>query len=411
MRWLGLVVAAVVWAQGARADDDFDYQTRRLEPAGFPILGGSSDTGVELGAVGTLTRLGDGVRPYIWNMDALVAVSAKNGPSGSPEITQQAYLWTIDAPEVFGSKLRTTPAISYTNTINSGYFGLGNASSADRPAAVAGNRGRYFQYRDRVAMARNLLRIPIWGPFDAMIAAQYRYESPLAYAGSKLAEDAAAGRVRGLAPMSLVMGATGLVYDTRDNEYFPRRGAYHQVGVRYVQGLPLGDDVRYGAFGAIFAMYRELGGPFVLALRAVVDAQAGHVPFYDLFTGEPFTQDQIIGGSAGVRGVPEGRYLGKSKALGNAELRGMFVDFHLLGQAFHLGGDVFFDTGRTWESYAFTSAIDGHSVGLKWGAGGGVYLRWGQAAVFRVEAAYSPDATAVNPGFPIGLYVQDGVMF
>jgi hypothetical protein len=38
-------------------------------------------------------------------------------------------------------------------------------------------------------------------------------------------------------------------------------------------------------------------------------------------------------------------------------------------------------------------------------------LRWGQAGVFRLEAAYSPDAVSENPNFPIGLYLEDGVMF
>jgi hypothetical protein len=48
---------------------------------------------------------------------------------------------------------------------------------------------------------------------------------------------------------------------------------------------------------------------------------------------------------------------------------------------------------------------------LKYGAGGGLYLLWGQAALFRVEVAYSPDQVAENPGFPVGIYVEDGVMF
>jgi len=178
-----------------------------------------------------------------------------------------------------------------------------------------------------------------------------------------------------------------------------------------VQGLPFDAGVSYGALGAIFAFYRSIGGPFVLAARALLDAEAGRVPFYDLFMGEPFTQDQIIGGSAGIRGVPEGRYLGKLKMLGNVELRAMLLDFRAFGQSLHLGGDIFFDTGRTWADYTFSAPEDGREIGLKWGAGAGVYFRWGQAGVFRLEAAYSPDAAAENPSFPIGLYVEDGVMF
>ena len=389
----------------------FDYDTSRLEPAGFPLIGGSSDIGVEFGAVGTLSKLGHGVHPYEWNMDLLVAISAKTNPDGKPELTQQNYLWQIDVPGLRGGTLRVNPAVSYINTINQGYFSLGNASSPNRPAVVNGESGRYFQYIDRNVMLRELTRIHLYRSFDLMVATTFRYEDPIAYAGSSLATDAAAGRIRGLRPLSVPMIGAGLIYDTRDNEYFPRSGSFYQMGLRGVQAFPLDAEVRYGALGTVFATYKPLGGPFVLAGRLLIDAQFGNVPFYDLYMGEPFHQDQVIGGSGGVRGVPEGRYLGRIKALANLELRAFFTQFRLFGQVFQLGGDILADTGRIWSDYTFAAPEDGTGIGLKWGVGGGLYLRWGQAGVFRIEAAYSPDAASENPSFPIGLYVQDGVMF
>ncbi|HWL89407.1 MAG TPA: BamA/TamA family outer membrane protein [Polyangiaceae bacterium] len=391
--------------------ENLDYDRSRLEPAAFPVIGGDSDVGVELGAIATFAKFGHGVRPYEWNMDVLAAVSFKSGPSGNPEITQQNYLWQVDVPGLRGGTLRLNPALSYTSTINAGYFSLGNASSADRPATVAGESGRYFQYEDRAVMVRELTRMRWRPPFDLMLGATYRYENPSAYAGSKLAEDAAAGRVRGLRPMSLFTLGGGVLYDSRDNEFFPHDGSYHQLGIRLVQGIPGSDEVRYGAFSSVFAIYRHIHGPFLLAARVVVDAEFGNVPFYDLFTGEPFLQDQIIGGSAGIRGVPEGRYLGRLKVLGNIELRALLFDLRWLGQSFQFGGDLLFDTGRTWIDYTFTAPEDGRGIGLKWGAGGGIYVRWGQATVLRIEAAYSPDAVAENPSLPVGIYFQDGVMF
>ncbi len=119
----------------------------------------------------------------------------------------------------------------------------------------------------------------------------------------------------------------------------------------------------------------------------------------------------MIGGSAGIRGVPIGRYLGKIKAVGNVELRAMWAKFALLGQKFQIGDNIFFDAGRVWTDYTFKNPLDGNGLGIKWGTGVGAYLMWGQAAVFRIEAAFSPDARAENPNFPIGLYVEDGVMF
>src|SRR5882724_4349743 len=100
----------------------------------------------------------------------------------------------------------------------------------------------------------------------------------------------------------------------------------------------------------------------------------------------------MIGGSSSVRGAPDGRYSGKIKAFANAELRAMLIPFQFLGARFILGGNLLFDAGRLWSDYTFRSTLDGTGLGMKWGAGGGAYLQWGQAALFRLEAAYSPDA-------------------
>lgn len=43
--------------------------------------------------------------------------------------------------------------------------------------------------------------------------------------------------------------------------------------------------------------------------------------------------------------------------------------------------------------------------------GGAIFMQWGEAAIFRVEVAYSPDAESANQGFPLGIYVSDGLMF
>ena len=56
-------------------------------------------------------------------------------------------------------------------------------------------------------------------------------------------------------------------------------------------------------------------------------------------------------------------------------------------------------------------SLDGRGPGMKYGVGGGIYVLWGQAAMLRIEAGYSPDAVSENPSLPLGIYVNDGVMF
>ncbi len=389
-----------------------DFVTPRYEPAAFPIIGGNSDIGFEFGGVGTLSYFADGVKPYRWNMDLILDASIKQGPSG-PEIAQTNFLWQIDAPDVLGPGRRLNPEVAYSRTINYGYFGLGDASSGVTPAGNL-NPFRYHEWIDTVAQVRSSLRVALVGPISALFAAQYLFVAPSIYQYSLLASDAAgtggSPRIYATTANSLPSLAAGFLYDSRDDEVFPTRGMLHEVGVRGELGFPLDNEVRYVEAGTILRGYVPLG-PIVAAARFVANFQFGNVPFFDLFQAGPFDQKEMLGGSAGIRGVPVGRYLGPIKMLGNIELRAMVFQFTVLRQTFTLGADAFFDTGRVWSDYTFHSPLDGTGAGLKYGVGGGLYVLWGQAAMLRVEAGYSPDAVSENPSLPLGIYVNDGVMF
>jgi hypothetical protein len=392
------------------AVDTGDYVTRRFEPAGFPLIGGDSDVGLELGGVGTLSYFADGVKPYRWNMDLVVAASFKQGPSGL-ELAQQNYLWNWDVPALFGGAVRANPEASYSRTINYGYFGLGDASSGVTPSNNP-NPGRYHEWIDAVTQIRSDARVAMVGPLSALVAVQYLYVAPTAYADSLLTQPAPVGyHLYGTSALSLPSLATGFVFDSRDNEIFPHSGMLHEVGARFELGFPTDQEVRYVEVGGIFRGYVPIAGPLVAAARLVVNFQAGNVPFYDLFQAGPFDQKEMPGGSAGIRGVPVGRYLGPIKIVGNIELRAMLVRFAILRQKFTLGADTFFDAGRVWSDYTFHSPLDGSGIGLKYGVGGGMYVLWGQAAMLRIEAGYSPDAVSENPTLPVGIYVEDGTMF
>jgi hypothetical protein len=398
----------------ASAPDKNDYTTPRTEPAGFPILGGSSDIGFQFGFVGTLAHFGNDVRPYLWDLDLFLSAAYKPGTG----FTQETIQTNIDIPGLYGGKLRLTPEIAFTRTTNLGYFGLGNASSDVVPPVVFGDPHRYFQSIQHELLVRAMGRVNIGLPFDLVPLLVYRYEDPVPYAGSKLAIDSvppAPGEqpaALGVQKLSLVSIGGGVIFDSRDNEYFPYRGHYHQLGIKYVQGIPFSADIQYGQESNVFAWFIPLHEKFVFATRALLDLQVGNVPFYDLFSGGPFKTQYMLGGSAGIRGVPIGRFLGRIKIIANEEVRTMFWDFKLAGQAFHVGAGAFFDTGRLWLNYTFDAPQDGSFPGLKFGTGLAGYVIWGQAAVFRVDVAYSPSATAFSSSsIPIAIYVEDNMMF
>jgi hypothetical protein len=398
-----------------KPDADADYTTRRYEPAGFPLIGGSTDIGFQFGAVATLSHFADGIKPYAWNMDLAASASLKDGPNGV-QFVQESFLYNADLAGYMGGKLRLNPQVQYQRTINMGYYGLGDAASGAVPANYTGPPGRYFEWIDSIASAYIQPRYFLSRPWVITGALGYRYMDPTAYADSKVSRDAESHNpdgtpvVRGLRQLSVTQVAVGGGFDARDDEIFARNGGSGQLAIAYQQGIPADSSVRYGEAQALIQGFKPIG-PFVLAARAVADFQFGHVPFYDLSMSGPFGQSEAIGGGSAVRGVPVGRYSGEIKMYGNVELRTLFVKFHVIGHKVTLGADALFDTGRSWVDYSFKSPLDGSGLGLKYGVGGGIYCIWGQAAIFRVDAAYSPDAAEENPGFPVGIYVADGTSF
>jgi hypothetical protein len=390
---------------------------RRYELAGFPIIGGNSDIGVQFGGAATLTRFLDDEWPYAWNVDLLLSASLKN--TDGLRLVQQSHVLRLDAPDLLGGSLRLDTRGSYVRTINAGYYGLGNASAAV-PAPGQTDVGRRYQYTQQEGRLRAIARVHTGrvsgAPLDVALVGNLRLEAPEVYAGSKLAEDLTARDATGAAAIpgassSMLLGVgAGLMLDTRDSEFVTTRGVFYQIGVIGTAGSA--EDVGYGEAAAVLASYAPLGGPFIFASRIVASVQFGRIPFYDLQQAGVFEPQNLVGGESGVRGVPLGRYAGATKTIANVEVRSTPLPrFRFLGQRLRVGTTTFFDAGRVWQGPSAVSAADGRSLGLKYGVGGGLFLQWGEAAIFRVEVAYSPDAESENPGFPVGVYVADGLMF
>jgi hypothetical protein len=388
--------------------------SKRYELAGFPIVGGNSDIGFQFGGAATLTRFQDDVSPYFWNIDLLLSASAKDDSNGL-RLVQQSHVLRLDVPDLIHNRLRLDTRASFLRTINTGYYGIGNASQVTLPAGQS-SPGRRFQYLQQEGRVRSIARIHTGTLVDVALGANLRYEVPEIYAGSKLAEDATLDRADGspllvgTEPATLGELAAGVMLDTRDNEFVTTRGIFYQLGVGGTVGSA--QAISYGEAAGVFSHYAALGGPFIFATRVIASFQFGRVPFYDQQQAGVFDPQYVLGSEWGVRGVPQGRYAGLVKLMTNVEIRATpFPRFRLFGQRFRIGTTTFVDVGRAWAGYGVDPARDGTTLGLKYGVGGGAFLQWGEAAIFRVEAAYSPDAESENPGFPIGIYVSDGLMF
>jgi hypothetical protein len=171
---------------------------------------------------------------------------------------------------------------------------------------------------------------------------------------------------------------------------------FHELSGRF--GPTLGtDNMTYGGVNltlrGFWSLYRQY---LVLAARLVADLLFGRPPFYELARHGGLYPSDSVGGWSAVRGVPLQRYYGKLKFFGNLELRSKLKDFGFWGQRFNVGLAAFADAGRVFADWGAHSQLDGNSVGIKVGLGGGLRLQWGETFILRADVAWSPDADPVG---------------
>lgn len=418
-----LLPLVLTWAQAASAPPDpgavpappatadVAAPAPRLEPGLLPVLGSDADTGVQLGAFAQLVRL-DGVTfPYAWRLRGQFALSVKDGPSGL-EVPLHDHYVRLDLPGAFDDKSRVFFDVTYSRVINRGYFGVGNASVADAPGPETapelepGRRNRYIT-DNPFARATWLRRI---APRVQLLAeGQLRAPRLRAYQGSELQDDLRAGRLPRSAVSDAVRGsvAGGVVLDARDHETVPTRGFFHDATLR--GNLDAAGFASWGANVTLRGYVTPVPRYLTVAGRVLGDVVGGDVLLMDMTTYGGL-QPGVLGGTRGVRGVPAGRYHGRTKVLANLELRSFWWAFEVLGQKLDLGSAVFADAGRVFAgTFASDRALDGPGLGLKWGVGLGPRLRWGDSLLIRFDVAHSPDTSP--GGFGTALYIDaDAVM-
>jgi len=377
---------------------------RRYEFLPVPNVGGNSDIGVELGVAFTLARFYDQARPYQWLLGGVFSTSFKD--DGGFRAVQQFHVLRFDLPNLFSGRVRIDNRLNFSRNIIAHYYGLGNASG---PGGLppSPNPARQYEYTAQELRLRSLARIKTGTPFDAAIAANLRYEMPSTYADSKLVADAAQADIAGSKRAFLSTLAVGVILDTRDGEFVPRRGVYYQLGTSGTLGSA--ERVAYGEAAGVFSTYFFIAPPVTLATRVIASFQFGRAPFYDLQQTNVLNPQYMVGSDRGVRGVGLGRYAGHIKLLANYELRTTFIPrFRVAAWQLQIGTTTFFDAGRVWSDYD-TPELDGNSLGVKYGFGGGFFFQWDQSSVFRVEVARSPDTH--YDGLPFGFYVANGLIF
>jgi len=140
-----------------------------------------------------------------------------------------------------------------------------------------------------------------------------------------------------------------LVYDTRDNEFYPHRGNLAHAEVK-LDSESWGSDYDYQIYSADWNHYHGLTDNQVLAFRVAGKYAAGDLPFFLL---------PAMGSGSDLRGFKPGIYRDNALITGQMEYRIRFTE--------RLGAVAFYGLGKigpAWDDLGKT--LDSGGIGLRW---------------------------------------------
>lgn len=414
----GLLLCSVVLATSAAGEPrgDEPLPDRGIKVSGLPIVSYGTDELWGFGAHVKVTDFGDGTQPpFLYSVEANVYATTGG---------VQSHWLGLDLPHLAGSPYRVSLQLGYERAKFQPYYGRGNGSvdnplftecdrdslpsppdtcprqSQENPQPNPEFRGvRYYQY-DLVAFPKVDLTVlrSMGGPWSWIVGYRFRLvgfkpnysaEDLGQTTGSQLSGDASSGKLVGWDGrlqsfdqriiQRYAEVSTGLRFDTRDNEFAPTRGMFHEVSIRGAAHALGGESNAWGA-NATLRFYQRLVPSYwrlVFALRLLADVASDGSPFY-------ISGPDGLGGRDSIRALPLDRFQGNVKLVGNAELRWRAIS---IGE-FELGTMVGVDAGRVW-------ARLGHSdVGpFQVGAAAGLRVAWSHHFVIRADVGIAPTST------------------
>jgi outer membrane protein assembly factor BamA len=159
-----------------------------------------------------------------------------------------------------------------------------------------------------------------------------------------------------LAQQQTVALGPSFEWDTRDNNFYPRKGFFMDAGIDlFMEGI--GSKFKYQYYKVIFNKYTSLGKYQVLAFRGMGCAAAGdHVPLYDLC---------LFGTRNDLRGYAPGRYQDRRMFATQAEYRLTLPLKGILGRfgivAFGGVGEV----GNKFSEFSYSDLLPAGGGGLR----------------------------------------------
>lgn len=185
--------------------------------------------------------------------------------------------------------------------------------------------------------------------------------------------------------VSIIQNA--LIYDTRDFEPDPSKGAYFEIANEY-SGKYIGSQFDFDKLLIQGRYYQKLpfGKRTVLAGRAGIGNVFGkNAPFFEFQDQwSPEGSINALGGKASLRGYRANRFLARSMWFANFELRARLAEANLWKQHFSFTVAPFFDMGTVrnrWQDLNFQNIKTSYGAGLRigWNQSTILYFDYGRS--------------------------------
>jgi hypothetical protein len=353
------------------------------ELAGVPALNFDADEGFGFGAAVELYNYGGNVRPYRFTIQPTVLLTTE----GRRDVTV-----FFDAPALIAGGWRLTAFGGREQQLAQPYYGVGNSTPYDPDAERDPNPYFYRFGRERLRLTADVQHRIGSSPARALFGAGLS-RSTLDLTPHDSGTTLLSSQLSGITPAPERENylRVGLLWDTRDQEIGPHRGTWAEALVQRVSsGLGATNDFTRWTMTA--RQYLPVASRVTLAQRVVVQGVEGNAPFDELATIQSsFKQQEGLGGSGSIRGIPKDRYIGKALVLSNSELRWRAADFSLLRRDAFLALSGFVDAGRVWNDRLVVSeALDDLHVGYV----GGARLGLGPSFIIATDVGHSNESKA-----------------
>jgi hypothetical protein len=208
---------------------------------------------------------------------------------------------------------------------------------------------------------------------------------------SLLQQDVENKKVFGINGGLLSIIQAGLIYDTRDFESDPSKGIVAELSDE-ISAPVIGSSYLFNKALFQFKYYHQIAPEIfpktVLATRigygTIMGEQAPFFEFQDQWS--PDGSIKALGGSQTLRGYKENRFLGRTVAYANIELRHKVGELNVFGQNFNFGIVPFIDLGTVGDQIFQVNLSQ-----TKASTGIGLRVAWNLSTILTFDFSISPE--------------------